>query len=277
MGTDITRHGQSSDLRTSRRHVGNPGTSHQSNDPRNREPRDREQRAAAGRFLTLALYAFAVFGWELLVVLLVDPLLETLDGAATPAILHWLVTAAGWTLGVLVVGLVARPRTRRAAAQLRPCPGSPDGAAYPNADPITGRALRIVVVAVALLVSAGGRAAFTGEWKLLHETADLVERFPGHALAAIVALLLYYLAETAVVVLLLRLGQRAGELRFGRPVVPWGGLLLACTWGVVHVFLQGLDAGVYAMAASVLYGLVVVYGPRRAAPLAALIAVAFVL
>lgn len=57
---------------------------------------------------------------------------------------------------------------------------------------------------------------------------------------------------------------------------PRGGFVLACTSGVMHIFLQEPSAGLYAMFASVLYGVIHALGPRRLAPTVALIGLAFI-
>ena len=52
--------------------------------------------------------------------------------------------------------------------------------------------------------------------------------------------------------------------------------MLACTWGIMHVFLQGPSAGLYAIFASVLYGVIYVLAPRRLPSTVALIGLAFI-
>jgi len=218
---------------------------------------------SAGRYLVVALYAFAVFGWELAVTVLLDPLWAS-TGATASALLHWAVTAAGW-----LVGAIAIIRWIRAEA---------DGAT-----PVFGPALRghvaprTVGIILAVAVAIGVRAAILQEWKLVGEYGRLAADDQGTAPLLFAVLLAYYLCEVAVVVLLVVLGQRAGELRFGRPAVPWGGLVLALTWGATHILLQGPATGLYAMLASLLYGLVFSLGNRRFAATSALIAVAFLL
>lgn len=231
-------------------------------------------RSAASRSLVLGLYAFAVFGWELVVVLAVDPLLRlAFEGSGPPPapasvfppVLHWLITAAGWVAGARIVHRAARAASR----------GVPD-AAFDSA-PMGPAFRRIAVVTVAVMTAILVRVVALGHWKLPAEAADTVARYAPLGAVALVALLLYYAAEVVVIVLLLRLGQRAGELRFGRPRVPWGGFLLAGTWGIVHIALQGPSTGLYAVCASLLYGIILVMGPRRGPGGALLIGTAFVL
>ncbi|KSW16113.1 hypothetical protein ATM99_01265 [Cellulomonas sp. B6] len=59
--------------------------------------------------------------------------------------------------------------------------------------------------------------------------------------------------------------------------MPWGGFVLAATWGLVHVLLQGPAGGAYAMGAAVLYGVLHRSVHGRLGPTYALVAAAFVL
>ena len=67
---------------------------------------------------------------------------------------------------------------------------------------------------------------------------------------------LYYLAEGGLVFLIVAFGQKWGEGLLGKKTVfPFGGLVLCCTWGMIHIFSQGsLYAGAGVMAFSLCYG-----------------------
>lgn len=210
------------------------------------------------RLRNLALYAFAVFGWELVVAMLLDGLIEGLVGDPWVRAVHWLVTAAGWAAGAVLL--------------LRREPWSAGGHAGAS------RGRRLVAGGTALVLAIGARTALTQEWKPLAEVTRLHDDVGASAFpVSLAALVVYYLAETLVIVTLLGYGQRWGEATWGRPQVPWGGLVLACTWGAAHVFLQGPAGGVYAMGAAVLYGVLLLAARGRFAPTYALTAAAFLL
>ncbi|WP_432540454.1 hypothetical protein [Kineococcus sp. SYSU DK002] len=192
-------------------------------------------RPDAGAAAVLASLAFAVVGWELLVLLL-DAVLAL---RGWPAVLaHQLLTAGGWLAGTLL--LRARGRallTGRGRPPLR-------------------RSLPAAVLAAVLV--AGCVAV---RW-WVQESSQLVAEHAGFARSGGPAGLLttaqvgYYVAEAGVVSLLVAFAQRAGELRGGRPGVPWGGIGAALTWGAVHVLLQGPAAGAYAVAVALVLGAV---------------------
>ncbi|MEG2145054.1 MAG: hypothetical protein RRY06_00300, partial [Lachnospiraceae bacterium] len=37
-------------------------------------------------------------------------------------------------------------------------------------------------------------------------------------------------------------------------IIPFGGIILAVTWGLVHIFTQGASTGIYAVIQALLYG-----------------------
>ncbi|MBO9569028.1 MAG: hypothetical protein J7503_09390 [Cellulomonas iranensis] len=192
----------------------------------------------ASRWRNLALYAFAVFGWELVVGLALDGAIRGAVGERWAPAVHWLVTAAGWLAGALLL--------------LRHAPWRSDDPVAAPAGP--GRARRAAYAAAALVLAVGSRAALTHEWKPLAEAVRLHDDVGSAFAPSLAALVVYYLAEVLVIVTLLGYGQRWGEAARGRSDVPWGGLVLAATWGLVHVLLQGPAGGAYAMGAAVLYG-----------------------
>lgn len=66
---------------------------------------------------------------------------------------------------------------------------------------------------------------------------------------------IYYFAETALVLLIIIFGQKAGELKFSNGNFPWGGILLGLTWGLVHALTKGqLIIGLYGLISGILYG-----------------------
>lgn len=65
---------------------------------------------------------------------------------------------------------------------------------------------------------------------------------------------LYYAFESLLILLMIAYGQKAFELWFDHSKVPWGGILLAITWGLIHILTQGSATGLYTVVQSLLYG-----------------------
>jgi hypothetical protein len=65
----------------------------------------------------------------------------------------------------------------------------------------------------------------------------------------------YYAFESLLTALIVAHGQTALENRFGRTKwIPYGGILLAATWGLVHISTQGAATGIFSVVQALLFG-----------------------
>ncbi|MFJ2370419.1 hypothetical protein [Microbacterium sp. NPDC087665] len=197
-------------------------------------------------YLTLALFAFALLGFELLVPF-VEPAIPTRVESVEAAMLHWIVTIVLWTGGAL--GLLAWS-LRHTGFSLR-------GSAAAHAPTRS-----IIVVGLVALTLASQWLLRGGVLPPIAEYAALSARFGEAGMTAWLVQVAYYIVEVAVVALIIGFGQRAGEGWFHHPRVPWGGVILASTWGLVHFLTQDAATGVYGMALSLMMGVVYLLAGR---------------
>ena len=67
----------------------------------------------------------------------------------------------------------------------------------------------------------------------------------------------YYAFETILFSLIIIFSQKAGELRFKKQNIPYGGIFAALTWGLIHALTQGsLFVGLYAAVNGLVFGIV---------------------
>lgn len=192
-------------------------------------------------YLYLALYAFALIGLEL-VLLAVEPVLGLPPDSVLAHIVHWVLTITVWVGGGIGLLLWALRRTDfrlRGEARLRI--GVPRWSAV----------AALVVVTLAAQWTLQG-----GVLPPLAEHNALVERFGDAGTMAWLVQIAYYVAELFVIVLIIGFGQRAGEGWFRSKWVPWGGIILAMTWGLVHFLTQDAATGIYGVALSLVMGTV---------------------
>lgn len=90
---------------------------------------------------------------------------------------------------------------------------------------------------------------------------------------------LYYLFGIGLVLLIVIFGQRFAEGLLGQESrIPFGGILLCCTWGMVHILSKGsLQAGLGTMIFALLYGVIYLLLNRNTKCAYAAMALAFVL
>ena len=194
------------------------------------------------KWLCAALLAFACLGLEALVL--------SLEGLwfsgsfrewnILQMTLHWLTTSLLWCIAACLLCTWA---TKQGFAVFNKAPAPKVSA--------------VLAVFFLVAVCAGVSALSWGGFKPLMEYRSLSEHFHGAGLLAFVFQYLYYLAESALILLLIVFGQRWGEAVFcfrGTAFVPWGGLLCGLTWGLAHIYTKSLGTGLALWAVTVLYG-----------------------
>lgn len=66
---------------------------------------------------------------------------------------------------------------------------------------------------------------------------------------------IYYFFETFLFSLIIIFGQRACEIWFKRENIPYGGIVLALTWGIGHILSKGsLTVGLLSALGGFLFG-----------------------
>ena len=88
----------------------------------------------------------------------------------------------------------------------------------------------------------------------------------------------YYLFETMLFLLIIVFGQKALERWFKRENVPYGGIVVALTWGIVHIATKGsVSIGLLSAVSGSLFGVVYLLVNRDIKKAYVLLAFMFVL
>lgn len=187
-------------------------------------------------YLWYALYAFAGLGLELLLAGVVEPLWLGQKGFSEyttgESIIHWLLTSLCWGIMILLL-------TRFSKTKLQfdlNCKETPQGKGV--------LAAALLVISCVLLNAV--------DWG----TLKIIGEFMKKGALLFVFQYLYYLFEAGLVFLIVAFGQKFAESLLGRKSrIPFGGLVLCCTWGVIHIMSQSsLYTGLGVMVFALLYG-----------------------
>ena len=186
-------------------------------------------------FLLLALLAFCGLGLELVLALLIEPMLFSKalpDFTTLENIIHWCLTCIIWA--AVAFGLL-RGSQRLGLNTLS------------QKEKIgTGHWL------AAALLLAVSIAVSIWDWNGI----KIIKEFEYNGLLKFIFQYIYYIFEAVLVLLIIIFGQQAGELWFRNRYVPWGGILAALTWGLVHSLTKGdLLTGLIACFGALLYGI----------------------
>lgn len=77
---------------------------------------------------------------------------------------------------------------------------------------------------------------------------------------------IYYLIEGVMMAFITDAFQTAGEKLFKKKWIPWGGLGLALTWGVLHIYTKGPSMGIRVIFFGLFFGILYMIGKRNALP-----------
>lgn len=209
-----------------------------------------EKKITGSDYLYLALYAFGGIGLELILVGIIEPLfgmsIETYT--VSQNIIHWVITCVVWLLvGVFLIQLASKKYAFNLweyQSELK----------YGQ----------IIAIVLCLLVSVATHYIDWGGFKFVIEFQRL-------GFLKFSFQYLYYIFEAFLISLIIIFGQRACEKWFNHENFPYGGIVFALTWGLMHMVTKGsLEVGFLTAFGGFLYGsayLIVGKDYRKALPL----------
>lgn len=209
--------------------------------------------------LWYALYAFAGLGLELVLAGFLEPLLfGWISGegyADARLIVHWLLTGLCW--GCISVGLIYKAGKKLEFKVI--AKAKPDK---------KGLAIGVPCVLACIILN-------TIDWG----TLKIIGEFQNKGPLLFVFQYIYYLFEVVLVYLIVAFGQRFVEaLLKKKSMLPWGGIVLCCTWGAIHILTrQSLATGIGVMAFALLYGMIYLLFNRNTKYVYIAIAIAFMI
>lgn len=188
-------------------------------------------------YIWLALTAFGGLGLEALYAYLLEPVVygcEMQDWNTWQVILHWTITCVTW-------GIVAWHTVKSAK---KDC----GFYLFQKNEPVKLWQWAAVVGCAAVCLSS--TYIDWGGSKLLTEFGRL-------GALKFTFQYIYYLFEVAMFMLIIVYGQKAFEVWFQKPNIPYGGIAVALTWGLAHWFTKGsFAAGIYSAFGGFCFGVV---------------------
>lgn len=84
--------------------------------------------------------------------------------------------------------------------------------------------------------------------------SKVLKEFNYNGLLKFIFQYIYYTFEVMLVTLILIFGQKAFEKWFNKVNIPYGGIILALTWGVAHFFTKNISTGIITIISSLAFG-----------------------
>ncbi|WP_050607524.1 hypothetical protein [Clostridium niameyense] len=178
-------------------------------------------------YLGYAFYAFGGLGLEILLIMIEKNMFGYTNNkwTITQNISHWIITCVLW--GFISYILYKKlPKANNSIDNIK--------------WQITGLIFIISIVYT------------TFSWKGFKPIIE----FSSNGMLKFVVQYIYYGFEGMLITLIIVFGQKAFDMWFkNNRNIPFGGILLAVTWGTVHFLTQGNSTGMYTCILSILYGL----------------------
>lgn len=118
----------------------------------------------------------------------------------------------------------------------------------PSRSQITAGLLLLVITIIISYINWGG----------FKVTIELMNGIPngkiGLGIAYFALQYLYYFLEAFLMVMILSFAQEAGVALWGNHNIPYGGIILAIIWGLLHIVFHGVVNGLTTTACAILYG-----------------------
>lgn len=184
--------------------------------------------------IILAMSAFAGLGLEVLLAFGIEPMIY---GAP---INQWtdLQTVIHWTVTCILWGTVSWSIIRFAKKKY-------------NFDIFQrGNKMAVWQWLLIVLFVAGSFILSYIEWN----GSKVMKEFYANGLLKFIFQYIYYFFETILVMLILVFGQIAFEKWFHKQNIPYGGMIVAITWGIGHFFTKDIVTGIVTMIAGLAFG-----------------------
>lgn len=193
-------------------------------------------------YLVLALLAFAGIGLEIVLALGIEPLIYGASiGQWTDLqnIIHWVITCILW-------GLVSWYLVHFAKIKY-------DFNIFQKGDKMAVWQWLLIAVFV-----VGSLILSYFDWN----GSKVIKEFYANGPLKFVFQYIYYIFETVLVTLILVFGQNAFEKWFHRKNIPYGGIIVAITWGIGHFFTKDILTGIVTVISGLAFGSVYLLAGR---------------
>lgn len=107
----------------------------------------------------------------------------------------------------------------------------------------------VLLITTNLIIKSGNSPQFISEF------IKLKYKYKEYGLHIYIVQNIYYLLEAMLITLIIVFGQRWGELKFKNIRIPYGSIVLCLSWGIVHILIQDISTGVFAIISSLIVGI----------------------
>lgn len=107
----------------------------------------------------------------------------------------------------------------------------------------------LLLITTNLIIKSGNLPQFISEF------TKLKYKYKEYGVHIYIVQNIYYLLEAMLITLIIVFGQRWGELKFKNIRIPYGSIVLCLSWGLVHILIQDISTGAFAIISSLIVGI----------------------
>lgn len=192
------------------------------------------KKASGMKSIVLALLAFASLGLEALLAFGIEPLIYGVpiqEWTDFQNIIHWVATCILWSAASWCILQYAKKKYHFNLFQK-----GKKMAAW--------QWLFIIVFVIGSLILS------YMDWN----GSKVIKEYDANGPLKFIFQYIYYTFETLLVMLILVFGQCAFESWFHKQNVPYGGIIVAITWGIGHFFTKDFSTGIVTMISGLAFG-----------------------
>lgn len=185
-------------------------------------------------YIVLAISAFASLGLEVLLALGIEPIIY---GASIDKwtdlqnIIHWVITCILWGIASWFIIQFAKKKY--------------------NFDIFEkGKKMAIWQWLLIAVFVIGSLILSYLDWN----GSKVIKEFYANGPVKFIFQYIYYIFETILVMLILVFGQNAFENWFRKQNIPYGGIIVAITWGIAHFFTKDILTGIVTVISGLAFG-----------------------
>ncbi|MDE5817846.1 MAG: hypothetical protein K2I07_00775 [Lachnospiraceae bacterium] len=208
------------------------------------------KKATGINYIILAMLAFACLGLEVVLAFWIEPIIwgsQINEWTDLQTIIHWVVTCSLWGVASCCIILFAKKKYNFDLFQ-------------------KGNKMAVWQWALVVIFVIGSLIFSYFDWN----GSKVIKEFYANGFVKFIFQYIYYIFETVLVTLILVFGQNAFEKWFHKRNIPYGGIIVATTWGAVHFFTKDISGGIVTVIAGLAFGsvyLIVNRDIRKAYPI----------
>lgn len=192
------------------------------------------KKASGINYIILSLAAFASLGLEILLAFGIEPVLygAPISGwTDLQAVIHWVATCILWGIASWCIIRFAKKKY--------------DFDIFQKGNKMAAWQWCLIAVFV-----VGSLIISYHDWN----GSKVIKEFYANGFVKFIFQYIYYIFETVLVMLILVFGQNAFEKWFHKQNIPYGGIIVALTWGIGHFFTKDILTGIVTMISGLAFG-----------------------